>query len=258
MSSQWQNFQRNLGEWRGSFTAISADGRLGEPTASVLRLAAEDEGRLVRFGLRRWPAGTPLAAGGGPAEGAGEAERCVEQELRSLGRQVVFFASGAFSKGSLQLAPNTVFGGEFSFLGPDRRHRLVLLYQPDGRFDQLVLIREFRAGSGATERPATSAEPLLGHWRGRSASISADWPEPEAADAALELGQAELAGLRLLPDGGFCRLPQQVSHREGFVLEAGWLAAPDRMERLIRRYDASGAWLSARHEVLSRVGETGG
>jgi len=36
------------------------------------------------------------------------------------------------------------------------------------------------------------------------------------------------------------------------VLEGGWLVAPDRMERLIRRYDATGAWLSASHEVLTR------
>jgi hypothetical protein len=36
-----------------------------------------------------------------------------------------------------------------------------------------------------------------------------------------------------------------VNHRQAFTVEAGWLPAPDRLERLIRRYDASGAWLSA-------------
>ena len=57
----------------------------------------------------------------------------------------------------------------------------------------------------------------------------------------------------LLPDGGFVRLPPQLSHREACVLEGGWLVAPGRMERLIRRYDATGAWLSASHEVLTRL-----
>lgn len=252
MASQWQNFLCNLGEWRGSFTAIAADGSIGESSPSVLTLESAAEEPLVRFGLRRWPAGTATAPGGGPAEGAGEPNRAIEQDYRSLGRQVVFFASGAFNKGSLQVAPNTPFGGEFGFIGPNRRHRLVQLYSEAGSFDQLVLIREFRAGSGAPELPPTDASQLLGTWEGEAATISADWPEPEVAACRLELGAAELEGLRLLPDGGFTRLPQQVSHREAFELEGGWLPAPGRMERLIRRYDASGAWHSARHEVLTR------
>lgn len=252
MASQWLNFLRNLGEWRGSFTTISAAGELRESSPSVLTLASEDDGRLVRFTLRRWPAGTAIAPGGGPAEGAGEPSRAVEQDYRNLGRQVVFFDSGAFNKGSLQVAPNTVFGGEFGFIGANRRHRLVQLYSADGRFDELVLIREFRAGSNAAECAPTGAEQLLGRWEGQAATISADWPEPEIAECRLELGPADLEGLRLLPDGGFVRLPERVSHREAFELEGGWLPAPDRMERLIRRYDATGAWLSASHEVLSR------
>jgi hypothetical protein len=252
MASQWQNFLRNLGEWRGSFTTIAADGSIGESRPSVLTLDGEDDDHLVRFELRRWPAGTAIAPGGGPAEGAGEPSRAVEQDYRSLGRQVVFFDSGAFNKGSLQVAPNTTFGGEFGFIALNRRHRLVQLYSEAGRFDQLVLIREFRAGSAAAECAPTSADQLLGTWEGQAATISADWPEPDFADCRLELGAAELEGLRLLPDGGFARLPERVSHREEFVLEGGWLPAPGRMERLIRRYDASGAWHSASHEVLTR------
>ena len=252
MTSQWQNFLGNLGEWRGSFTGIAADGSLRESTPSVLTLASEDDDRLVRFGLRRWPAATPMAAGGGPATGTVEPSRAIEQEYRSLGRQVVFFPSGTFSKGSLQVAPNTVFGGEFGFIRADRRHRLVLLYDTSGGFEQLVLIREFRAGSGAAECPPAAADQLLGRWSGQQSTISADWPEPDHADCHLELGRAELEGLRLQPDGGFCRLPERVSHREAFELEGGWLPAPGRMERLLRRYDASGAWVSAVHQVLSR------
>lgn len=252
MASQWQNFLRNLGEWRGSFTTIAADGSLRDSSPSVLTLASEDDDHLVRFGLRRWPAGTAVAPGGGPVEGAGEPSRAIEQEYRTLGRQVVFFASGAFNKGSLQVAPNTAFGGEFGFIGGNRRHRLVQLYSEAGSFDQLVLIREFRAGSGAAECAPTSADQLLGSWAGQSSTISADWPEPTLSDCRLAITPAGLSRLKLLADGGFCRLPEQVSHREAFVLEGGWLPAPGRMERLIRRYDATGAWLSASHEVLSR------
>ncbi|MFN5117635.1 MAG: DUF3598 family protein [Cyanobacteriota bacterium] len=252
MASQWQNFLQNLGEWRGSFTTIDANGIPRESSPSVLTLESDDDDRLVRFGLKRWPAGMAIAAGGGPGEGAGEPSRAVEQDYRSLGRQVVFFDSGAFNKGSLQVAPNTPFGGEFGFIRQNRRHRLVQLYTEQGLFDQLVLIREFRAGSDATEVAPTSNEQLLGAWEGRTSTISADWPEPDITDCRLELDAAALEGMRFLPDGGFVRLPERVSHREAFVLEGGWLAGPNCMERLIRRYDASGAWLSASHEVLAR------
>jgi hypothetical protein len=258
MASQWQNFQQNLGEWRGSFATINGAGEPVDISPSILTLEAAEEGRLVRFGLRRWPAGTAVAPGGGPPAGAAEPSRDIQQDYRTLWRQVVFFEPGTFCKGSLQVAPNTAFGGEFGFIGADRRHRLVVLYRDDGSFDHLVLIREFRAESNAAECPATTTASLVGHWQGEAATISADWPEPEVQPCQLDLGPKaldglRLAGLRVLPDGGFCRLPERVSHREAFTLEAGWLPAPGEMERLIRRYDATGAWQSATHERLSRA-----
>ncbi|MFM9073652.1 MAG: DUF3598 family protein [Cyanobium sp.] len=253
MSSQWHNFQRNLGEWRGSFATVDADGQVLDASPSILTLEPEEEGRLVRFGLRRWPARTPVAPGGGPLADAGAPTRDIQQDYRSLGRQVVFFEPGTFCKGSLQVAPNTAFGGEFGFISADRRHRLVVLYSESGRFDHLVLIREFRAGSGAEEFPPATVERLCGSWEGEEATISADWPEPEVTPCHLNWAPADLQGLRLLPDGGFCRLPDQVSHRDAFTVEGGWLCGDNRMERLIRRYDATGAWQSASHQKFTRL-----
>ena len=250
MASQWQNFLQNLGEWRGSFATFDTAGTLLNLSPSVLTLESEEEGRLVRFGLRRWPADVAVAPGGGPVAEAGAPSRDIQQDYRSLGRQVVFFEPGTFCKGSLQVAPVTTCGGEFGFIGPDRRHRLVVLYSEAGAFDQLVLIREFRAGSGALEGPATTVEQLRGCWQGEAATISADWSEPELTPCQRELGAEEMKGLRLLPDGGFCRLPERVSHREAFALEAGWLAAPGRLEILTRSYDATGAWQATTHERL--------
>ncbi|MFN9660237.1 MAG: DUF3598 family protein [Cyanobacteriota bacterium] len=248
MASQWQNFLQNLGEWRGSFATLDATGSLVSLSPSILTLESAEEGRLVRFGLRRWPAQVAVAPGGGPAGEAGDPARDIQQDYRSLGRQVVFFASGTFCKGSPQVAPGTAFGGEFGFICGDRRHRLVMLYGETGALDQLVLIREFRAGSGAVEQPATTFEQLRGGWQGEAATISADWPEPDVKPCEREVGDGE--GLLLLPDGGFCRLPARISHRQAFTLEGGWLSAPGRLEILSRRYDGTGAWQSASHERL--------
>lgn len=243
MDGQWRNFLRNLGCWRGTFASLSPTGELRSTTASLLTLEAADDDRLVTFSLQRWPTAEPV----------GEPSRATSQEYRSLGRQVVFFETGAFCKGSLQVAPATVFGGEFAFVAADRRHRLVHLTDSEGMPAELVLIREQRQGSAADERPAATPEQLRGPWQGQATTITADWWVPATADCRFDLDDHGPDGWRWLADGGFCRLPARVSHREAFSVEAGWLVAPDRLERLIRRYDASGAWTSATHEVLSRA-----
>jgi hypothetical protein len=245
MASQWSNFLRNLGEWHGSFTAISPSGVMLGDTPSILSLESgeeEEPGKvtMVRFRLRRFRG----------RERQGEPESDHRQEYRNLGRQVVFFDSGTFCKGTLQLAPGTTSGAEFGFLEADRRHRLVVLFDAGGKPDQLVLIREFRAGSQAVETPPLTTGELQGDWRGESATITADWPEPARAEIHLEMTADRLAQVQLLPDGGYVSLPAQVSHRAPFALEAGWLVSPGRLQRLVRRYDATGAWQSATLDTL--------
>jgi hypothetical protein len=188
---------------------------------------------------------------------------------------VVFFDSGTFCKGSLQVAPGTPFGGEFGFVHGDRRHRLVQLHDAAGVFERLVLIREQRAGSDAPDQPRLEAAQLQGSWSGEASTISADWPVPNSeacrftvttagprqlnlttvlagSSENLSTGDGQELQLTLMDDGGYHLTPRQVSHRNAFSVEAGWLAGPDRLERLIRRYDASGAWLSATQIVACR------
>jgi hypothetical protein len=254
MGSQWENFLQNLGQWQGSFASIDADGAIIDITPSMLTLARGEEERLVHFRLRRYGDGFDR-----------KPTREINQEYRDLGKQVIFFDSGSFCKGSMQVAPLTPFGAEFGFLDGDRRHRLVTLYDQGGDFESLVLIREFRVGSDARELQPLKEEQLLGRWLGTSVTVSADWLEPELAPCELEftqpvgqslvirtlMGGAEQSRgtgrdrLMQLPDSGYILVPTHVSHREAFRVEAGWLPAPGRLQRLIRHYDSSGAWTSA-------------
>lgn len=274
MSSQWQNFLRNLGEWRGSFTSFDPSGQLLGTSRSLLNLDASEDRSVVHFRLRRY------------AEDSSTEEPLQDsrQEVRSLGRQAVFFPSGAFSKGSLQVSPVTAFGAEYGFVSADRRLRLVQLFCEAGGFERLVLIREFRSGSDAAEGPPLTLEQLAGRWQGEALTVSADWPEPSAVSGttsvrlmdggqveihtaygpfqALQSGRREgdllhLDGggsvrMQLLPDGASSTVPELVSHRSAFSVEAGWLPSPGRRERLIRRYNERGEWVASLHLTETR------
>jgi Domain of unknown function (DUF3598) len=89
MNSNWDNFLKNLGEWNGSFTNVSSAGEILDSTPSILNLTGLEDNNLVTFRLRRFPAG-------------GDGEQPISDtraEYRSLGKQAVFFDTGAFSKG---------------------------------------------------------------------------------------------------------------------------------------------------------------
>jgi hypothetical protein len=248
MTTQWDSFLRNLGTWYGTFASLDSHQNEVSRTSSILSLDKGDEERLVRFGLQRWDDSSLISS----AAERGSPASSIQQDYRSLGRQVIFFPSGTFCKGTQQLAPCTAFGGEFGFIAGDRRHRLVILYSDRGRFERSILIREWREGSTFVEQPPLSLNSLAGQWRGEEATITANWLEPSFAACDLALDADALDHVRWLPDGGAFRVPEMVSHRQGFAVEAWWLSAPQTLERLIRRYDDSGAWQSVSQARLQR------
>ena len=274
MESNWENFLKNLGEWVGSFTQISTDGELLTSTPSILTLEGLEANQLVRFRVRRFATNIseqPIVD--------------TSQEYRSLGKQAVFFETGAFSKGSFQVAPFSQFGAEYGFVSGDRRSRLVQLFGKQGSFDSLTLIREIRSGTEATLRPDLTVAQLVGKWTGTAHTVYAEWKAPETTAVSLEIQQvgdclqqqlafgsriiaskARIDGNRLhfeegttprrvllLPDGMSSNTPLQVSHREPFFVEAGWLLSENTRQRLIRSYNEKGEWISSTHVIEDRV-----
>uniref|UniRef100_B8HWG0 Uncharacterized protein n=1 Tax=Cyanothece sp. (strain PCC 7425 / ATCC 29141) TaxID=395961 RepID=B8HWG0_CYAP4 len=267
MASNWENFLKNLGEWQGSFTQVSPAGELLDSTPSIVNLDGLDHNQRVRFRLRRF------------AQGYAEPPtQDYTQEYSSIGRQNIFFDTGAFSKGSLQLAPFAEFGAEYGFVGQNRRLRFVQLFDQQGKLAHLVLIREFRQGTEAKERPPLTIAQLLGDWEGEAHTCYADWQPPEIQPTRLQVwgvedgyleqkltfgettltSRARIEGQRLwfedgpiprqillLPDGVSCLTPMEVKLRQPFFLEVGWLLAEDHRQRLIRSYNEKGEWVSA-------------
>jgi hypothetical protein len=183
------------------------------------------------------------------------------------------------------VAPTSAFGAEYGFVGPDRRLRLVQLFDEAGAFTSMVLIREFRDGSDAVERPPLSLDQLLGTWRGEAATISADWPEPERTASQTRFERLDSDRLRietvqgdddpqvlegtvqdnlitvaaevprrlhLLADGAASHVPMRVDHRHPFFVEAAWLPSERERQTLVRRYDATGRWIASTHTVEFR------
>ena len=277
MENNWENFLKNLGEWRGSFTSVSVEGELLDSTPSILNLEGFDNNQLVKFRLRRF----------GPGGYEEPPTSDYTQEYRSIGGQNVFFDTGAFSKGSLQLAPFSVFGAEYGFVTENRRLRFVQLYDKQGNLSSLILIREFRSGIDEQERPPLTVAQLLGKWTGTASTVYSDWTPSETYPTSLEIKdigggflQQELSfgkknitskariednnllftegdssrQILLLPDGTSSNTPLQVKLRQPFFVEVGWLLADNERQRLIGSYDEKGAWVSATHIIERKVG----
>jgi Domain of unknown function (DUF3598) len=275
METNWENFLKNLGEWVGSFTQISTDGELLNSTPSILTLEGLEDNQLVRFRLRRFATNITEQP---------TSDRI--QDYRSLGKQAVFFESGAFSKGSLQVAPFAEFGAEYGFVSGDRRSRLVQLFDKQGCFSSLTLIGEIRSGTDARMLPALTVEQLVGKWQGTAHTVYADWKPSETSMVNLEISgigdghlQQQLTfGTRiiastaridgnqlhfeagatprkvlLLPDGVSSNTPLQISHRQPFFVEAGWLLSATERQRLIRSYNDKGEWISSTQTIEHKV-----
>lgn len=275
MATKWENFLKNLGEWQGSFTRISLQGEELDSTPSILNLEGFENNQLVRFRLRRF--------GDGGYDSPPTQD--YQQEYRSLGKQAIFFETGAFSKGTLQLAPFAEFGAEYGFVAGDRRSRLVQLFDKEGQFSSLTLIREFRTGSNAVERPRLTGDQLVGEWQGIASTIEADWPDPVTSRTHLQISKtgdrlhqkltfgdrqitssARIDGnqlhfdegnhprlITLLPDGMSSHIPLKLQLRQPFFVEAGWLVSETERQRLIRYYDAQGAWTGATLVIEHKV-----
>ncbi|WP_019500776.1 DUF3598 family protein [Pseudanabaena sp. PCC 6802] len=276
MGTNWENFLKNLGEWQGSFVRVSLDGELLDSTPSILCLEGLENDRLVRLSLRRFGAGgynePPIST--------------YEQEYRSVGKQIIFFDTGAFSKGSLQLAPFAEFGAEYGFVAENRRLRFVQLYDRQGNLNGLTLIREFRSGATARERPPLTLEQVYGRWQGIACTAYPDWKPSETYPTSLEI--KEIGGDRiqqqlsfgdrtitstarregnklifeegtlprqilLLPDGTSSNTPLQVQLRQPFFVELGWLVEATQRQRLMRSYNEKGEWISATHIIEQKV-----
>lgn len=273
-SSQWDRLLLNLGDWQGSFTRLSPTGDLTEDIPTLVSLVGLEQNSTMRQTIQHFD----------PLTQAVVREKVLEYS--SLNRSILFFEDGAFCQGSIQWAPFAEFGAEFGFIRGDRRMRLVQLFSSSGQLDSLTLIREQRQATQAPERPTLTVEALLGEWHGEAVTLYPDWRSPQVSHTQLRLQRqedrleqqlisdsfsftstAQIQGnllkfdqgnspmqVLLLPDGASSTTPLSLRGGQGFFLEAGWLIEDTVRQRVIRRYDDKGGWVSLTQVTERKVG----
>lgn len=255
MISQWNALLKNLGEWQGSFTRLSSQGELLGDTKSVVSLEGLNNNQTIRQTIR-----------------LGENEKVLEYS--SLGKNVLFFENGAFSQGSIQLAPFSEFGAEFGFIHGSRRLRVVQLFDKNLKLDTFTLIREHLAQTQSLQNHDLTVDALLGEWVGEAVTIYPDLQKPDSYSTQmhLQLNNGKLTQslsfanrtitstatvkdsfllfeqnqvqVLLLPDGASVTSPFQAELRQPLFLEVGWLINPNLRQRMIRSYNDKGEWVS--------------
>ncbi|WP_392479746.1 DUF3598 family protein [Nostoc sp. C110] len=191
MKSQWECFLQNLGVWEGSFTNFSPQGTLLNDTSSRLCLEGLNNNQTVRLTLSR----------------SGKDD--LIREFRSVEGGLLFFESGSFSEGLIQLGPFSEFGAELAFVHENRRLRLVQLFDKNGHLNGLTLIREHLAGTLTSERPPLQIHDLLGEWRGQAVTIYRDLRSPDIYSTTLKI-QLDDAG-RLIQSISFGDVSRQAA-----------------------------------------------
>ena len=267
MLSQWECFLQNIGEWQGSFTQISPEGKQIKDTPTVCIFEEPDNNQTVRQLLRRFPPNQP------PQDRY--------YEYREFGDNILFFEDGSFSMGATVCNQFSRAWAELCLKEGDRRLRLVQVFNYQNRLDYLTLIREKFAGTDTPERQPLTLEQLLGTWKGEAIQLTPDLSDPKTVSTHLSLNlqgekklyqeltfgtelssqtissTAEVGDNQLifsesevpkkilfLPDGASANFPVEVQLGKPFFLEVGWLVKPNQRRRLIRNYNGQGEWAS--------------
>ena len=265
MLSQWSCFLKNLGEWHGSFTRLSAKGEVTEDLPSIVTLEGRQDDRAVHQVVHYMPKDRPTR----------DVE--IDYTATSLSRSILFFEDGTFCYGSMQWSPYSQFGAELGIREGDRRLRMVQLYNNSSKLEKVVLIREKLPDSNTPERPHLTVDSLIGEWQGSAVTRYADLSNPDTFETKLKIAKtndkhieqtlsfggrnitssARIEDNRLLfensplpiqilllPDGASCNCPLEPQLGHNFVLEMGWLIEPLRRKRIMRTYNDKGNWTS--------------
>jgi hypothetical protein len=222
MPSQWQYLLHNLGSWHGYFLKLSPQGQELSRQPSCVSLVGLDDCQKIRQTVQ-------------------VGDRVKVLEYSHLARSTLVLPNGAFSQGSMQYTPVGEFGAELGLIHPPagQRLRLVLLFQ-QGRLQEMTLIPEHLPDREQINPAVIDPHTISKAWQGESQTFYADWRSP-TSDTVHCVYDFHNLGL-LLPYQAIALYPDPIPHCTPFSLSLLWLAEPDLLYHLSRRYDPMGGW----------------
>lgn len=284
-STQWQRLLKNVGLWRGSFTQLSSAGEVLSNTPTEVELTPYDDNKAMRQEVRRYPDNAPKQVQKLDYRTLNRATRFFETGAFSQGSiqwspLSTFGAELGLIVGDRRLRLVQLF--DKSALKSITLIR-EQLYSSEGSSD----LAAERKGSEAPERPLLKVSDLLGTWKGRAVTEYADLRPEKHSETQLTVQQVgrtihqtlnvgptaapvtstgTLEGQKisfsngsqpvqvlLLPDGASSTCPRNITPRQPLFLEVGWLLNSQTRQRLIRSYDATGAWVSLTLVIESKI-----
>ncbi|MFN8534755.1 MAG: DUF3598 family protein [Dehalococcoidia bacterium] len=185
------------------------------------------------------------------------------------------FAGGmCFTSGYLRLMESLPFVCEQGIVEGDRKRRGMVMYDPAGSPTTLIAIRETRGQLTDDDHVSATLDDLLGEWQGDAQILRADGTPEERTPSRLQFDHDDgvirmmtsfgdlgisLTGTRdgesvmlsnghrlgFLPGRLVLSYPQDIpaGSDRAFTVSLWWLPEPGRLRRMVRQYDASGAWL---------------
>lgn len=274
--SQWDSLLCNLGKWQGSFTRFSPSGLLLEDIPSLVTLQGLNENQTIRQTIQHFSAQTGEVVYDKVLEysSLGRSILLFETGEFSQGSiQYAPFSEFGAELGFIQSDRRLRIVQLFDKNSHLSSFTLIREHRPDTPLAEPLV---GPLAQPLVEQLPLTVDQLLGDWEGNAITLYPDWRSPaqytthlsirregdrlmqRLATAEMELAStAAIEGsllrfeqgkhpvqVLLLPGGASVNTPITLPKGQAFFLEAGWLIADDLRQRMIRSYDAQGAWSS--------------
>ncbi|MEL6456221.1 MAG: DUF3598 family protein [Cyanobacteria bacterium J06623_5] len=281
-SSQWQRLLKNVGTWQGSFTRCSPEGKVLSETPTEVELSPYDGDQAMHQEVRRYPVGEPPNIQTLDYRTLNRATRFFENGAFSQGSlqwgpYSTFGAELGLIKGHrrlrlVQLFDNTSALSQLTLI----RERLKESSAPERpQLQPSDLLGRWR-GHATTQYANLSPETTcttqltleaIGTDQLRQTLLFADKSLEDNRNLSIS-STGTIQGQKILftqseppiqviclPDGAAATGPTAIVPKQPLFLEVGWLLSPTTRQRLIRRYDAAGAWESLTLVTEEKVAE---
>ncbi|WP_227499967.1 DUF3598 family protein [Synechococcus sp. PCC 7335] len=284
--SQWQCLLQNVGTWQGSFTQLSPQGEILSDTPTEVELSPYDNDQAMHQEVRRYPANAPAQIQKLDYRTLNRATRFFETGAFSQGS----IQWGPFSTFGAELG---LIAGDRRlrlvqlFDKANALKSITLIRERRQNSTAGSTAGSTADSAEVPERPLLTVSELLGTWQGKAVTEYADLRPRQRSETQLTVEQigrtiqqtitpgpaaapitstgtiegqkisfsdgSQPVQVLLLPDGASSTCPSQITPRQPLFLEVGWLLEPQTRQRLIRSYDASGAWISLTLVTESKI-----